>query len=148
MAAKPVVLIDLNILLDVLQRRELFYESSASILALVETGKITGYVASHSLTTLFYLIKKDRSKADARAILTNLLQFLRVAAVDQATIEQALNLETPDFEDAVQMMAAVQCKADYLITRNAKDFQPSLVNVAQPVEFLSAVRNAISTGSE
>ena len=92
MAAKPVVLIDLNILLDVLQRRELFYESSASILALVETGKITGYVASHSLTTLFYLIKKDRSKADARAILTNLLQFLRVAAVDQATIEQALNL--------------------------------------------------------
>ncbi len=122
MAAKPVVLIDLNILLDVLQRRELFYESSASVLALVETGKITGYVASHSLTTLFYLIKKDRSTADARAILTNLLQFLRVAAVNQATIEQALNLETPGFEDAVQMMAAVQCKADYLITRNAKDF--------------------------
>jgi predicted nucleic acid-binding protein len=137
MPSKPTVLIDLNILLDVLQKREPFYETSARLLALIETGKIKGYIASHSITTLFYLIKKDRSAAEARATITNLLQFMKVAAVDQSTIEQALNLDYPDYEDAVQMISAVQCKADYLITRNCKDYQPPLLSVLQPVDFLS-----------
>jgi predicted nucleic acid-binding protein len=137
MPSKPTVLIDLNILLDVLQKREPFYETSARLLALIETGKIKGYIASHSITTLFYLITKDRSTAEARAIITNLLQFMKVAAVDQSTIEQALNLDYPDYEDAVHMISAVQCKADYLITRNCKDYQPSLLSVLQPVDFLS-----------
>jgi predicted nucleic acid-binding protein len=137
MPSKPTVLIDLNILLDVLQKREPFYETSARLLAMIETGKIKGYIASHSITTLFYLIKKDRSIAEARAIITNLLQFMKVAAVDQSTIEQALNLDYPDYEDAVQMISALQCKADYLITRNCKDYQPPLLSVMQPVDFLS-----------
>ncbi len=63
MAAKPCVLIDLNILLDVLQKREPFHEKSAALLAAVETGRVKGYVAAHSITTLFYLIRKDRSAA-------------------------------------------------------------------------------------
>jgi len=137
MPSKPTVLIDLNILLDVLQKREPFYETSARLLALIETGKIKGFIASHSITTLFYLIKKDRSTAEAKAIITNLLQFIKVATVDQSTIEQALNLDYPDYEDAVQMISAVQCKADYLITRNCKDYQPPLLSVLQPVDFLS-----------
>ncbi|MCX6053892.1 MAG: PIN domain-containing protein [Chloroflexi bacterium] len=137
MPSKTTVLIDLNILLDVLQKREPFYGTSARLLALIETGKIKGYIASHSITTLFYLIKKDRSTAEAKAIITNLLQFMKVTAVDQRTIEQALNLDNPDYEDAVQMISAVQCKADYLITRNCKDYQPPLLSVLKPVDFLS-----------
>ncbi len=139
MPNKPRVLIDLNILLDVLQRREPFYETSARLLASVETGRLVGYVASHSLTTLFYLIRKDRSPADARATITSLLQFLRVAPVDGSTIEQALNLDYEDFEDAVQMICAVQCKTDYLITRNVRDYKPALVPVLQPVDFLGTL---------
>ena len=53
MANKPAVLIDLNVLLDVLQKREPFYETSAGLLAAVETGQVQGFVAAHSLTTLF-----------------------------------------------------------------------------------------------
>jgi len=139
MANKPSVLIDLNILMDVLQKREPFHEISAALLASVETGKVKGYVAAHSITTLFYLIKKDRSAAEARAAITNLLQFIKIAPVDQSTIEQALNLDYGDYEDAVQMISAVQCKADCLITRNIKDYQPALLPVLQPVEFLATL---------
>ncbi len=139
MPNKPIVLIDINILLDVLQKREPFYETSARLLALVETGRVQGYVAAHSLTTLFYLIKKDRSAAEARATITNLLQFIKIAPVDQGTIEQALHLDYGDYEDAVQMISAVQCKADCLITRNVKDYQPALLSVLQPVDFLGTL---------
>jgi predicted nucleic acid-binding protein len=139
MPNKPVLLIDVNILLDVLQKREPFYEMSAHLLASVETGRVKGYVAAHSITTLFYLIKKDRSAAEARATITNILQFIKIAPVDQSTIEQALNLDYRDYEDAVQMIAAVQCKADFLITRSVKDYQPALLSVLQPVDFLGTL---------
>jgi len=132
-----IILIDLNILLAVLQKREPFYEASANLLAAVETGRVEGYVAAHSLTTLFYLIQKNLGIAEAHAMITNSLQFIKVAPVDQATIEQALNLDYADFEVAVQMMAAVQCKVNYLVTRNVKDYQPELLPVMQPVDFLA-----------
>jgi len=136
MAQKIKVLFDLNIILDVLQEREPFYETSAQLLAYAETGKIQGFIAPHSLTTLFYLIQKGKSAAHAKVTITNLLQILKVASIDQSTIEQALSLPYKDFEDAVQMMAAVQCKADYLVTRNVKDFQPAPLSVIQPSELL------------
>lgn len=139
MAAKPSVLIDLNIILDVLQKREPFHDASAQVLAGVETGLITGYLAAHSITTLFYLIQKDQSASAARAAITELLQFLIIAPINQNTIDQALNLDYRDFEDAVQMICALQCKADYLITRNLSDYQPPLVPVLKPVDFLAAL---------
>lgn len=138
MTAKQIILLDLNIILDVLQKRKPFYEASTQVLAGVETGRITGYLAAHSVTTLFYLIQKDQSASTARAAITELLQFLKIGPVNQNTIGQALNLDYRDFEDAVQMISALQCKADYLITRNISDYQPPLVPVIKPVDFLAA----------
>ena len=136
--AEPLkVLIDLNLILDVLQRREPFYINSARVLACAETGLIEGLVAAHTVTTLFYLIAKDQSADQARVILTNLLQFLSIAKVDQTTIEQALNLPYQDFEDAVQMMAAVQAEAQYLVTRNIEDYKAGPLPALRPAELLA-----------
>jgi predicted nucleic acid-binding protein len=133
------ILVDLNIILDVLQKREPFYEASAGLLAMIETGKIEGFVAAHSITTLFYLVSKDQSPAAARVILTSLMQFLKIAPVDHAVIEAALNMPYKDFEDAVQMVSAMQCKANFLVTRNIKDYQPAPVTAIQPVELLATL---------
>jgi len=139
MATKTIILIDLNIILDVLQKREPFYEASARLLAAVETGLLEGFIAAHSITTLFYLIQKDKSSAEARAGITNLLQFLKISPVNQRTIDQALNLNYSDFEDAVQMISALQCKAEYLLTRNTTDYQPALIPVVQPRDFIGTI---------
>lgn len=138
---KPQVLFDLNILLDVLQERQDFYGFSARLLALAETGAIQGWLAAHSVTTLFYLIARDKSPDQARVVLTTLMQFLKIAPVDQNTIEQALNLPYRDFEDAVQMIAALQVHADYLVTRNLKDYHPAPLEVLQPVELLAILKS-------
>jgi predicted nucleic acid-binding protein len=139
MEAKSIVLIDLNIILDVLQNRTPFYDASARLLAAVETGVLEGFIAAHSITTLFYIIEKSKSSAEARANITSLLQFLKIAPVDENTINQALNLDYKDFEDAVQMISALQCNAAYLITRNINDYHPPLLPVIQPVDFLSTL---------
>jgi hypothetical protein len=68
-----------------------------------------------------------------------MLQVIKIAPVDQSTLEQALTLDYRAFEDAVQMISAVQCKADCLVTRNVKDYQPALLPVMQPVDFLGTL---------
>jgi predicted nucleic acid-binding protein len=139
MAAKLRVLIDLNIILDTLQKREPFYAASAQVLACAETGRVEGWVAAHSLTTLFYLFAKSHSSEQARVSLTELLRFLTVAAVDQPTMEQALALPYRDFEDAVQMTAAARVGAQYLVTRGVEDFKGGPLPALQPAELLALV---------
>jgi predicted nucleic acid-binding protein len=131
------VLLDLNVVLDVLQRREPFYTASAQVLALAEAGQLEGGVAAHSITTLFYLLAKDRSPQIARVAVGDLLSILSVAGVDGDILEQALALPYDDFEDAVQMMAAVHAGADYLVTRNLADYREGPLPALQPAELLA-----------
>jgi predicted nucleic-acid-binding protein len=137
MPIKPVILVDLNVILDVLYQREPFYELSARVVSFIESEKATGFIASHSLPTLFYLLKKDKAISNVNEVIKNLLKIIKIAPVDQETIEQALSLDYKDFEDAIQMSSALQCKADYVISRNPKDFKPALIPVMLPVEFLA-----------
>jgi len=137
MAPKPSVLFDLDVILDVLQKREPFFDMSARALASAETGLVQGKVAAHSLTTLFYLLARYESAEQARIALTALMGFLSVAPVDQAVIEQALNLPYRDFEDAVQMVAAVRSGAQYLVTRNVHHYKAGPLPVLQPAELVA-----------
>ena len=65
------VLLDLNIVLDVLSRREPGYRDSAAVWALVETGRMEGVVAAHSLTTLFYLMSRGLPRNAARRMIVD-----------------------------------------------------------------------------
>jgi predicted nucleic acid-binding protein len=131
------VLIDLNVILDVLQRREPYFAASAQVLACAETGRIEAYVAAHSLTTLFYLTAKNRSADQARVILSDLLHILVVAGIDQQTIQAALELPYSDFEDAVQMVAATQVRAEYVITRDVAGYRAGPLSALHPAELLA-----------
>ena len=133
----PAALIDLNVILDMLQRRQPFFAASARVLALAEKRAFRGVWSAHSITTLFYLYARDQTADAARVAITDLMQFLSVAAVDQQVIETALALPYRDFEDAVQMAAAMHESADYLITRNVADFKLGPIPVLTPAEFLA-----------
>lgn len=134
------VLFDINIILDVLQKREPFYLSSAQALSLAEDGVIVGYISANTVTTLFYLMTKGQSAGFAKNALTNLIQFLCICKVDQSTIEQALNLQMKDFEDAVQATAALHIKVDYLVTRNIKDYSSEIIAAIKPIELIKSIR--------
>lgn len=131
------VLIDLNVILDVLERRTPFYETSSRVLAGAETQLFEGWVAAHSFTTLFYLLSKHHSVERTRLTISELLQFLSVAPVDQPVIEQALTLPYSDYEDAVQMMAAVRAGMTHLVTRNFEDYRAGPLPVLLPAELLA-----------
>lgn len=137
MAAKLRVLVDTNVALDVLAKREPHYQSAAAVWALAEHGEFEAFLAAHSVTTLHYLLAKHLDYQQANLTMTKLLQVFQVAAVDQEVILKALVLGWKDFEDAVQMAAALNSQVNYLVTRNPKDFKDGLVQVLQPGDLLA-----------
>ncbi|MCB8924321.1 MAG: PIN domain-containing protein [Ardenticatenaceae bacterium] len=134
------ILVDLNVILDVVQHRQPFYEESARVLDAVVRGEAVGWVAAHSITTLFYVINRVRNRETAVATLTSLLDIFIIAPVDDAIIRKALAWGWADFEDAVQMAAAVHIGANYLVTRNPRDFQTGIIPVIQPAAFLTLLQ--------
>lgn len=54
------VLFDINVILDVILNREKFVKLSASLVSLVETNKIEGYLCATTLTTIDYLVTKNK----------------------------------------------------------------------------------------
>jgi len=134
--------LDANVVLDVLAAREPYLKASAQILGLVERGKVKGFIAAHSVTTIHYLLSKHLTRKRAQAAIAQLLNVLQVASVDHAVILQALSLGWPDFEDAVQAAAALNVKATVLITRNPRDFKTLPIEVLTPEEWLQSSGDA------
>ncbi len=131
------VLFDLNIILDVLANRMPYYEDAAKIWVAAEEKEIEGLLAAHSITTLYYLLTRYTNRQQAVRAVNDVLQVFSIAAVNKDILRQALALAWNDFEDAVQMAAALQAGADYLVTRNPKDFKSGAVTVLLPGEFFA-----------
>ena len=131
------VFLGTNVILDVLANREPFVSDSAAVLSLVESRRVEGFVAAHTVTTLFYLLRREVGGAKARSVLMDLFRVVEIVAVDQNRIYQALAMEWDDFEDAVQASCAARVEADYLLTRGQTDFHGSHVPVLSPAVFVA-----------
>ena len=134
------IFLDTNVVLDVLAERKLCFADSAAVLSFLESDDVEGFVAAHTMTTLYFLIEKALDGRKARTALLDLLKLVRVAPVDQSLLLKALSLAWDDFEDAVQGACAVEIGADYFITRNAADFAGLSIPVQSPAEFLSMLK--------
>lgn len=144
MADKIIVAVDLNVVLDVLASRQPHFADSSELWRRIETGDVEGLIAAHSMTTLFYLISRHGGSQQAAAAVRDVFEVFEVAAVDRAVLESAVSMGWSDFEDAVQMAAAVEAGAEYLLTRNPDDFEGGPIPVLQPGEFLPLLGGDIS----
>ena len=131
------VLIDTNIFIDVLQDRIPFTDNSQAVIGLVTQKKIKGAVAAHSITNLWYILRKTHSDEERRNYLLSLFEIFDVVSIDKNRLVAALEKsDFKDFEDCLQDECAYAINADYIITRNAKDFESSMVKALTPEEFL------------
>lgn len=131
------LLLDINVLLDLVLAREPWAGSAAQLLAAVESGQAEGLVAGHTLTTVHYIVEQQEGRGKALQALTDLLRLVEVVPIEKPDFHQALALDIKDFEDAVQAAAALKIGADYLVTRNEKDFRSCPVPTIQPATILS-----------
>jgi predicted nucleic acid-binding protein len=126
------ILFDTNVVLDVLLDRQPYVEASAAAWAAVETGIPEGMLASHSVTTIHYLVRKEMGNIKARRIISSILRVFGVAAVDGRVIQEAQQLPFSDFEDAVTAASARLAGCECIVTRDPKAFRGSPVRSLTP----------------
>ncbi len=135
------MLIDTDIILDFFFDRKPFSEDSAKILSLCENGKIKGFVTSIMLSNIHYLLRKTASQEKVTEKLKMLLQIINVIITDKKTVEDALNSEFKDFEDALKNFSAQNTNdIRIIITRNIKNYKTSKLSVMKPETYLKTIQ--------
>ena len=131
------LLIDANILLDVLQNRENFVRASSMVWKLCETEQAKGYISALTFANLVYIMRKEMDAQRLEEVLHMLSLIFEFAELNDSDLFRAAALQWPDFEDAVQSVTAERIHADYIITRNVRDFSRSKVIAFTPDELLA-----------
>ena len=132
------ILWDTNILLDILQKREPFFEDSYRALRRAIDADHECLISAASATDIFYVLRKAlHSSEKAKGHIEQLSQLFTFADVTGSDIHTALVRSMPDFEDAVVDVVAEQNGASYIVTRNIKDFAGSVVSAITPTDFLN-----------
>lgn len=131
------ILVDTNVIIDYLMVREPYYMAAEKIFNGCQTGEVTGYIAAHSISNLFYILRKNLTIEERRELLKSICSLFNVVSIDGKKIRLALNNQGfSDFEDCLQMECAKEVKADYIVTRNVDDFKNSEIKVMLPQDLL------------
>lgn len=134
-----VLLIDANILLDVLLDRKEFVKESALIWKLCETRQMKGYVSALTFANIMYIMRKELTPEKTEEVFRRLNLIFELADFSGSVLEKAVEMKWSDFEDAVQSATAERVHADYVITRNIRDFGKSKIMALTPTEFLARI---------
>jgi predicted nucleic acid-binding protein len=134
-----IILIDTNVVLDILLNRQPWYTHAALIYGLAQQNFIKVYISVSAITDIFYIAQKEQGKKAAKEALKRLLKVFFPVTVTDKDIYQALELEWEDFEDSVQFTVGKGLSANFIVTRNTKDFTSSSITTVTPEQFLQVI---------
>jgi predicted nucleic acid-binding protein len=131
------IVIDTNVVLDVLLCRTQHLQASHDVLKLSAQNKVSAFLTTNTITDMFYVLYKNSKDAlKSRLAIAQMIKIVSLEAVVPRDISMALESDISDLEDAIVCFAAKRIKADYIVTRNVKDFVKSPVPAIEPVHFM------------
>ena len=129
--------IDTDVIIDFIIDRQPFSKDAARLFTLIDRKKVKGYTSALCYSNLYYILSKYEAHKKLITMLNELTELVGILKVDDDIIKDSLASGYSDFEDAVQMMSATQIGAQYLVTRNIKDYKSGPLPVVQPTELLA-----------
>ena len=120
--------LDTNIVLDLIGNREPFVKEAAFLFQLGRNKECQLFVSDLTFVNIAYITRKTYPKEKLYSVLSKLRSFLTIVGGGVVAVDH--------FEDAVQYYAARQADADYIITRNKKDFSFSEIEVLTSEEYV------------
>lgn len=133
------VLIDTNVILDVLCSRAEFLEASSRVWKYCEINKLSGVISALSVPNIVYILRKELDPDKTKEIIDRILLIFDVAELKAEDLRKAAEMKTSDYEDAIQMCCADRINADFIVTRNIRDFVSSPVPAVKPSELLNRI---------
>ena len=134
------LLVDTNVVLDLLAKREPFYDSAAKLFSLADKKKIALSISSLTFANTSYVLTRLKTADKSREILRRFRVLVKVLSLDDKVIDLALNdLNFKDFEDGLQYYSALENEQEMIITRDLSDFKESRIPVMTPEEYLISI---------
>jgi predicted nucleic acid-binding protein len=130
--------LDSDVILDALLKRPQFEVEAKNLIKLAYDGRLTAVTSSAVFVNVSYFLDKF-DRANHLNLLRQLRDMIAIISVGEKIIDQALNSNFLDFEDAVQYYAAVSSGCEVIITRNAKDYKQSTIPVSTAEQFLRTI---------
>jgi len=131
------ILLDTNVVLDVLLRREPWVSEASAIWKANDDGRMVAYLMASALTDIFYIARRLVGLEAARAAVQTCLEAFEFCPVDRHTLERAHLLSGTDFEDNLQMVCAEIAQLDAIVTRDPGDFKNSTITALTPANALA-----------
>ena len=136
------VLIDTCIVIDLLQKREPFFENARNIFLLAANHGIEGCISAKAVLDIYYITHRATHNNDTtKSAIKSLTELFTVLSTSGADCKKALLSDTADYEDAVMIETAVSNRVDGIVTRNIKDYSNSRVPVYAPEDLLEILKN-------
>ena len=129
-------LLDTDVILDLVLAREPFVNDAAALWRAHEQQRLAVFIAAITPINVFYIVRKIKGAAVAREAVDILVTTLHICTVDQDSLRSALALSMSDYEDAVQVAAAISYQLDAVVTRNTKHYTQTSITVFSPPDFL------------
>lgn len=136
------VLYDINVVLDILQERHPYYESSSVAVDLVIKGEVDGFFPDHGATTIHYIIRRMSNRDTADECVDWLLRRFSVVECNHRLLEDSRGSAMSEFEDAVVAQSVLHLGCDYVVTGNLKHFRDSPVAAISPAGIVRLVRSS------
>jgi len=136
------VLFDTNVIIDFLERRGGFSDASERLFTMCADGIIKGFIATQSVSDIFYILRKDYTATQRRELLRNVCAILEIVDIGKRHILSALSDDTfSDLEDGILAKCAEDYDFDFIASRNTEDFTTSKIPAVTPLGLLNLLQN-------
>ena len=134
------VLLDTNVIVDVLQRREPWFSDGQKIFYAVANKQITGCITAKEAADIHFFSRKqftgqENVDAKARQVMTKLYALFELIDTLGIDCQNAIAIENNDYEDAIMIESATRAGLDCIVTRNTEHFKVAPIPVYSPAEF-------------
>ncbi|MDR0456101.1 MAG: PIN domain-containing protein [Treponema sp.] len=133
------IFVDSDVILDLLAKRESFYEDAAQLFTLAHEKKIALFTTAVVFANVFYILRKVGGNEEAKKQLRNLRLLVHIVPIHENAVDMALNSKFSDFEDGLQYFTAKEHNMPALVTRNTGDYKVRDISIQTPHEFISMV---------
>ena len=130
------IFVDSDIILDVLAKRNGFYEPAARLFDLGFAKKLDLYTSAIVMANIFYVLRKKHGCEKSMEQLRKLRMIIKIVPVTEKTVDDALISKIRDFEDGLQYYSAKENAMQVIITRNIKDYREKDVMAQSAEEYL------------
>lgn len=131
------VLIDTDVVLDLMLKRAAFYADAFALWQAGDQGRYDRYIAAMTPINAYYIARKMIGAQAARQAIGELLATTMICTIDDHVLRTAHQSTTSDFEDAVQIAAALHTGIDVIVTRNTNDYTHAPISIMTPVQCLA-----------